>query len=320
MTNAAVRDGRNVGFLGLGVMGAPMAANLARAGTPLVVWNRTVERADPLRGEGADVASTVAEVFERADTVILMLANAEAIDSLLGRGTAQFAANVSGRTLVHMGTTAPEFSRGLDLDVRAAGGRYVEAPVSGSRIPAESGDLVAMLAGDERDVAAVRPLLGPMCREMVECGAVPNALLLKLSINLFLITMVTGLAEAVHFADRQGLDLGRFLAVHASGPMSSAVSRIKADKLVRRDFEVQAAAADVLMNNRLVADAARSAGIATPLLDTAHALFRETVHRGFGAQDMAAVLHAIEARTEGYALSDEGGNVHRRPARGRRPS
>jgi 3-hydroxyisobutyrate dehydrogenase len=301
MENASVRDERNVGFLGLGVMGAPMALNLAHGGTSLVVWNRTVGRAEALRAAGAEVASSVDEVFERADPVILMLANAEAIDAVLGRGTTHFAANVCGHTLVHMGTTAPEYSRDLERDVREAGGRYVEAPVSGSRIPAESGDLVGMLAGDERAVAVVRPLLAPMCRETIECGAVPNALLLKLSINLFLITMVTGLAEAVHFADRQGLDLRRFLAVHASGPMSSAVSRIKADKLVRRDFEVQAAAADVLMNNRLVADAARAAGIATPLLDTAHALFRETVHHGFGAQDMTAVLRAIEARTEGYA-------------------
>jgi 3-hydroxyisobutyrate dehydrogenase len=152
--------------------------------------------------------------------------------------------------------------------------------------------------------------LAPMCRETIDCGAVPNALLLKLSINLFLITMVAGLAEAVHFADRQGLDLHRFLAVHASGPMASAVSRIKADMLVRRDFTVQAAVADVLVNNRLVADAARSARIATPLLDAAHALFQESVDLGLGAQDMAAVIAAIEARTDRYAHSDESGDVH----------
>jgi 3-hydroxyisobutyrate dehydrogenase len=83
--------------------------------------------------------------------------------------------------------------------------------------------------------------------------------------------------------------------------MASAVSRMKADMLVRRDFPVQAAVSDVLMNNRLVAEAARSAGIATPLLDAAHALFREAVEQGFGAQDMAAVVHAIRARTERYA-------------------
>jgi 3-hydroxyisobutyrate dehydrogenase len=310
MTNASLRDRPNVGFLGLGVMGAPMALNLARAGIPLAVWNRTPERTDALRAAGATVACSVREVFDRGDPVILMLANAAAMDAVLHRGTEQFARMVRGRTVVHMGTTAPEHSRELERDLRDAGGRYVEAPVSGSRIPAERGDLVGMLAGEPEVVAEVRPLLAPMCRETIECGAVPDALLLKLSINLFLITMVTGLAEAVHFAERHGLDLQRFRTVHDSGPMASAVSRIKADMLVRRDFEVQAAVADVLVNNRLVAAAARSANIATPLLDAAHALFQETVDLGGGAQDMAAVLQAIEARSDRYALSDESGDVH----------
>jgi 3-hydroxyisobutyrate dehydrogenase len=93
-----------------------------------------------------------------------------------------------------------------------------------------------MLVGEHATVEAVRPLLQPMCHEMIMCGAVPNALLMKLSVNLFLITMVTGLAEAVHFADRHGLDMQQFLAVLDAGPMASSVSRVKALKLVARDF------------------------------------------------------------------------------------
>jgi 3-hydroxyisobutyrate dehydrogenase len=301
MKSASVPDGQNVGFVGLGVMGTPMALRLAQAGIPLVVWTRNRERAEPVRAAGAVVAANAAEVFATADPVLLMLANAEAIDDVLRRGTPAFTALVRGRTVVHMGTTAPEFSRDLEHDIREAGGRYVEAPVSGSRTPAERGELVGLVAGEHPAVARVRPLLAPMCREVVDCGVVPNALLVKLAINLFLITMVTGLAEAVHFAERQGLDLNRFLSVHDNGPMASAVSRIKADKLVRGDFDVQAAAADVLMNSRLAADAARRARIATPMLDVAHGLFQDTVDLGFGTQDMAAVVRAIESRTDRYA-------------------
>ncbi|MFF7093951.1 NAD(P)-dependent oxidoreductase [Streptomyces rubradiris] len=287
----------NVGFIGLGVMGAPMALRLARAGTPLVVWNRTPHRAEPLRAAGAEVAADAAEVFARAGVVLLMLADEDAVDAVLGRGTPELAARVAGRTVVHMGTTAPEYSRALEADIRAAGGRYAEAPVSGSRVPAEQGRLVAMLAGEEDAVAAVRPLLAPMCREAFGCGAVPGALLMKLSVNLFLITQVTGLAEAFHFAERQGLDRRLFLEVLDAGPMASAVSRMKAPKLRERDFSVQAAALDVLKNNRLIADAARAARLASPLLDVCHALFRETVAGGHGGEDMVAVLRAIEART-----------------------
>lgn len=288
-----------VGFVGLGVMGQPMALNLARAGTPLVVWNRTPARCEPLRAAGARVAADPEEVFGRADVVILMLADETAIDAVLGRGTPEFAARVGGRVLVHMGTTSPEYSGGLEADLRAAGGRYVEAPVSGSRVPAEQAQLVAMLAGDGPARDAVRPLLAPMCRETFDCGAVPGALLMKFSVNLFLITLVTGLTEAFHFADRHGLDQRLLLDVLDAGPMASAVSRMKAPKLLTRDFAVQAAAADVLKNNLLIARAARKADLASPLLDVCHALFEETVAQGHGGEDMVAVLRALEARTGG---------------------
>ncbi|MER6953327.1 MULTISPECIES: NAD(P)-dependent oxidoreductase [unclassified Streptomyces] len=286
-----------VGFVGLGVMGQPMALNLARAGTPLVVWNRTPGRCAPLRAAGAEVAANPAEVFERAEVVILMLADEPAVDAVLGRGTPGFAARVAGRTVVHMGTTSAEYSSRLRDDVRAAGGSYVEAPVSGSRVPAERGELVGMLAGDEDAVAAVRPLLAPMCRETFGCGPVPGALLMKFSVNLFLITLVTGLTEAFHFADRHGLDQGLLRDVLDAGPMASAVSRVKGPKLLARDFTVQAAAADVLKNNRLIAEAARRADLASPLLDVCHTLYGEAVEQGHGGEDMVAVLHALETRT-----------------------
>ncbi|AGF66987.1 NADP oxidoreductase, coenzyme F420-dependent:6-phosphogluconate dehydrogenase, NAD-binding protein [Streptomyces hygroscopicus subsp. jinggangensis TL01] len=289
----------HVGFIGLGVMGRPMALRLASAGTPLVVWNRTPERAEPLRAAGAEVAADAGEVFARAEVVLLMLADEAATDAVLGRGTPGLAARVAGRTVVHMGTTSPAYSHALETEIRAAGGRYVEAPVSGSRVPAEQGQLVAMLAGEEAAVAAVRPLLAPVCREAFGCGAVPGALLMKLAVNIFLITQVTGLTEAFHFAERQGLDRRLFLDVLDAGPMASAVSRMKAPKLRERDFAVQAAALDVLKNNRLIAEAARKAGLASPLLDVCHTLFEETVAQGYGGEDMVAVLRAIEARTAG---------------------
>jgi 3-hydroxyisobutyrate dehydrogenase len=130
------------------------------------------------------VAGSPEEVFERAEVVILMLATEAAVDEVLGRGSPGFPALVAGRTVVHMGTASPAWSLALEADVRAAGGSYVEAPVSGSRGPAEAGELVAMLAGDPAAVAEVRPLLAPMCRDAVDCGAVPGALLMKLAVNL----------------------------------------------------------------------------------------------------------------------------------------
>jgi 3-hydroxyisobutyrate dehydrogenase len=286
------------GFIGLGVMGQPMALNLARAGTGLIVWNRTPERCTALRDAGAQVADSAGDVFRQARIVILMMATDTALDAVLGRHSADFAANVAQHTIVHMGTTSADYSRGLEADIRAAGGRYVEAPVSGSRKPAEAGQLVAMLAGEPAAVEEVRPLLKPMCHETVVCGAVPTGLLMKLSVNTFLIPMVTAIAEASHLARRYGLDMKQFQAVLDAGPMASNVSRVKVDKLVNEDFTVQASILDVLKNNRLAAEAARNANLASPLLDICFDLYTETVELGHGQADMAAVVHAIEARTE----------------------
>ena len=285
-----------IGFVGLGFMGEAMARNLVAAGTPLLVWNRTPAKAAALAEAGAEAVADVAELFERAEVVILMLANARAIDEVLRRGTPEFAARVAGRLIVHMGTTEPAFSVALQADLRAAGGRYVEAPVSGSRVPAENGELVAMLAGEPGAVEQVRPLLAPMCRDTTVCGPVPSGLVMKLSVNIYLITVVTGLAEAFQFAKAQGLDLNRFVDVLAGGQMSSPIMRVKGPKLLDEEFSAQAAIADVLMNNRLITAAAREAGIPVPLIDVCEALYAETVELGLGGADMSAVVKAIEAR------------------------
>jgi 3-hydroxyisobutyrate dehydrogenase len=295
-----------VGFIGLGVMGQPMALNLARAGTDLVVWNRSADRCGLLRDAGAQVAQSASDVFRLSRTVILMMATDIALDTVLGRGTADFATHVAQHTIVHMGTTSADYSRGLEADIQAAGGHYVEAPVSGSRKPAEAGQLVGMIAGEPVAVEEVRGLLKPMCHEIVVCGPVPTGLLMKLSVNTYLIPMVTALAEAAHLARRYGLDMQQFQAVLDAGPMASSVSRMKVNKLVNEDFEVQASIVDVLKNNRLAAQAARSAHLASPLLDVCHQLYSETVALGYGEADMVAVIRAMENRSDVQGTSSVG--------------
>lgn len=285
-----------IGFIGLGVMGEPMARNLLRSGTPLVVWNRSPRKSALLAGAGATVADDPAGVFARCSRIILMLVHGDAMDGVLARGTPAFRDRVSGRTLISMATTDPAYSKGLETDVRAAGGRYVEAPVSGSRAPAERGQLVAMLAGMPADVDEIRPLLVSMCHDATYCGAVPSALYMKLAVNLFMITMVTGLVESVHFARHQGLDTALLAAVLDAGPMASELSRMKIAKLLTRDFTVQAAISNVLESTRLITNAARNASAASPLIDVCHALYRETDGLGLQSSDIVAVIRAIEER------------------------
>lgn len=299
----AHQENEEIGFIGLGVMGQPMALNLLEAGTKLVVWNRSLDKTEPLRVKGASVAFEVEDVFKRARIVICMLVNEAALDAVLERGTANFEKLVADHIVVSMGSNAPDYSRKLSAEVIAAGGRYVEAPVSGSRKPAETGQLVSMLGGDLSTIAEIRPLLAPMCRETVVCGQVGDALMMKLAVNLYLNTMIVGLAEAIHFANVHGLDALAFKAAIDSGPMACDVTHVKIPKLITRDFSVQAATSDAFNSTRLIVTAARSAGLATPLLDLSSDLYGESVELGNGRLDMVSVIQSIEQRTKNGAVA-----------------
>jgi len=276
-----------------------MALNLLGAGTPLVVWNRSPAMSAVLAKAGALVAKDLQEVFQRCEVVILMLRDAEATDTVLGRRSGTIQARVDRHTIINMATHSPCYSKSLEADIRAHGGEYVEAPVSGSRKPAEAGQLVAMLAGAADVVASVQPLLAPMCRKTVDCGPTPNALIMKFTVNLFMICMVTGLAEAMHFARSHDVDLGALVTVLDASPMASDVSRVKAAKLAACDFAAQATILNVLENTRLITEAARTARVASPLLDICHTLYAETDALGRKDLDMVAVIRAIEQRTAG---------------------
>ena len=278
-----------LGFVGLGRMGEPMAGRLVEQGTDLVVWNRSPEPAERLAALGARRAGSVAEVFALCDTVVLMLAHARAVDQVLDDPRIP----LEGRTVVAMGTVAPDDSRALCGRLRSAGASYCEAPVSGSRVPAETGTLVAMLAGEERTLDRVEPLLAPLTSAVFRCGDVPRALETKLAVNAFLIGLVTALAESVALAERLGVDATLLRSILDAGPMSSAVSRGKLAKLADGDRSAQAALSDVLYNSRLILDAAGLRGMHLPLTSVCTGLLEQAQAAGLGSTDMISVLDVI---------------------------
>ena len=280
----------SVGFLGIGTMGLPMAGRLLASGVPLRIWNRTPARCAPLVARGAVEVESVDALFESCHTIMVMLLNQEAIDGTLQRERRAFGRLVRGRTVVLLGTTSAEYSEALEADIRSNGGRYVEAPVSGSRGPAEEGALIGMLAGDPHAVADVQPLLRSFCRQVVECGSVPSALRLKLAVNHYLIVLVAALAEATRAAAASGVDIEMFRRVLDAGPMASSVSRAKLDKLVTGDFSPQAAIRDVSQIAYLVRQQARAAGADALLIDIATRMFATARWHGLSDLDMAAVL------------------------------
>lgn len=287
-----------IGFIGLGLMGEPMALNLLDAGQKLLAWNRTPAKLDPVVEAGAEAAASVEEIFDRCATVILMLAGPDATDAILGRGRDAFARIVRGKLIVNTGTAPPAWSASLAAQVAEAGGRYVEAPVSGSRQQAQERRLVVMLAGERRDVADARDLLAPICQASFDCGVIPGALRMKLAVNLYMIVMVSGLVEAFHFAERAGIDPAVLRDVLAVSPMASNVSQVKAGKLAARDWTAQAAISDVLRNVDLVREAAAGSGAVAPLIDSCRELFSSAVADGNGELDMVGVSNVLHRWAE----------------------
>ncbi|UUE19379.1 NAD(P)-dependent oxidoreductase [Microbacterium sp. J1-1] len=282
-----------VGFIGLGLMGSAMAQNLHKQ-VPLVVWNRTPSASEPLHAAGATVAPSAQAIFENTRIIFVMLSDETAIDTVLSSMSHDV---LRGRIIVLMSTVSPHFSTELARRVTDAAGMYVEAPVSGSRQPAVDGTLISMLAGDDDVLDRIEPLVHAMCATAFRCGAVPSALTMKLAVNTFLITLVTGLAEAFHFAEANGVDPALLSKVLDTGPMASAVSRAKGAKFTAEDWTPHAAIPDVLKNSRLVQEHARHTGSASPLIDVCTALYAETASLGHSADDMAAVIAAFRERT-----------------------
>jgi 3-hydroxyisobutyrate dehydrogenase len=284
-----------IGFLGLGTMGEVMALRLLRAGHVLQVWNRTAAKVAPLIAAGASAVASPAEVLATCPVIFLMLADGAASDAVLGRGTPAFAA-VRGRLFVNCATVSPDYSRGLERDLRAAGARFVEAPVSGSRKPAEAGTLIAMLAGEPADVAAVVPLFAPLAKQAVDCGLVPNGTLTKLATNILLVNSVAALAEMMCFADAHGLDRAKVAEVVSNGQLGSDNVRIRSAKLAQRDFTAHSAIRNVLDSLGRTGEAAAAAGCTLPLTERTLQLLRDTVQLGHADDDMIALFHAIERR------------------------
>jgi 3-hydroxyisobutyrate dehydrogenase len=270
-----------------------MAENIVRAEINLAVYNRSSGPRETLGRLGARTFGDPAGLFAACDAVILMLADDAATDRVLGRGTAEFGGRVADKLIVNMGTHAPSWSAALADEIVAAGGRFVEAPVSGSRGPAVAGELVAMVAGEPAAIELLRPILTPVCRQLVVTGDIPSAMACKMAVNLYLIASVAALAEAAALAQRLGVRDGAFAEVVLEGPLSSDVARAKLSKMLGNDFAPQAAIKDVCKNAALVAAAAAGAGLDARLLGEARRRFDAVAAMGGADLDMAAVITTI---------------------------
>ncbi|MFW5906548.1 MAG: NAD(P)-dependent oxidoreductase, partial [Desulfobia sp.] len=192
------------GFIGLGIMGLPMASNLIKGGHSLIAYNRTAFRAESLPQGEVEIASSPLEVSENSETVILMLSDTEAVDEVLWSKNGLLAKGHCCKTVINMSTVAPSYTKVLNQKLEQEGVVLIDAPVSGSKIPAEKGELVILAGGPEDIVNRLDPVFQCMGKKVVYCGEVGKGSAMKMTVNLLLGIMMGGLAESLNLGRHCG--------------------------------------------------------------------------------------------------------------------
>lgn len=282
---------RRLGLVGVGTMGDPVARHLVAAGHDLLLFNRTRAKAEAVTG--ARVADDAGALIDECDVVFLLLATEEQADAVLARGEGGIARDLADKTIVQLATVSPGYSRAVEADVAAAGGAYVEAPLSGSRLPAERGELLAMMAGEGAAKAQVEPLLRPLTAKIVDCGAVPKGIAMKLASNMVLGPIMLGTIEAMAFARRAGLDLEAFGALLKGGQMASPIVTAKVDKILSGDWSPAAQMDNVVTSGGDALAMARELGLEGCLIEPMIARVRDGVAAGLDKEDIAALFKLL---------------------------
>jgi 3-hydroxyisobutyrate dehydrogenase len=277
-----------VAVLGTGIMGGPIARRLADAGHDVRAWNRTLERAE---GLGAEAALTPAEAVADAELLVTMLADGPTVDAVMREAAP---AAVPGAVWAQTSTVGAEWTQRLAALAAEAGLVYVDAPVLGTRAPAEQGQLVVLLAGPEDARATCAAVLPAIARKLVSLGdEVGSASALKLVLNHWILNSLENLAETVAFAQALGVEPERFLESIAGGGMDMPYAHMKTEailsgKLDEPSFTLRLAAKDV----ELILDAASTAGVDLALARASLARMSRAIELGHGDDDMAATYYA----------------------------
>jgi 3-hydroxyisobutyrate dehydrogenase len=285
----------SVGFLGLGIMGSRMAANLARAGFPLAVWTHTAGKAERWAAEqGAQAYATPAEVAANSDVVLSMVVDGAQVASvLLGDDSAVQGAR-PGLLCVDMSTIGPVDTRTIGAALSERGVAMLDAPVTGSSPRAEDGSLTIMVGGEQAQFARVRPLLEAMGSLIAYVGELGQGQMLKLINNSLGAANAAAVAEALLLARASGIDLDAFVEVVSAGSGASAQLQLKSGPMCEHDYTTLFKTAHMLKDVRLCLQEAETAGVPFPAAAHARDVLAATIARGHAEQDYAAMIEAAE--------------------------
>jgi len=278
-------DQPTVAVLGTGTMGAPMARNLAAAGFPVRAWNRSPEKAEPLAEAGVHVAASPAEAVEGADVVLTMLFDVTAVLE-----TMEDAAGALGADAVWVQASTVGVAGEQRLSALAAelGLKYVDAPVLGTKQPAEKGALVVLAAGPEEVRQRLAPLFDAVGQRTMWVGEAGAATRLKLVANAFTLTVLEGVAQSLSMAQALGLDPTLFLEAVEGGAMDAPYVQLKGAAMVNGRFDAAFSLAGAAKDAGLIEEAMAAHGVDTGVIRAIRGHQERSLAAGHGDEDMAA--------------------------------
>ncbi|TYI55968.1 hypothetical protein E1A91_D11G177300v1 [Gossypium mustelinum] len=301
MLNVTDKFSGRVGFLGLGIMGSPMALNLIKAGCDVIVWNRTKSKCDPLISLGAKYSSSPEEVAANCDVTFAMLTDPEsAIDVACGKNGAVSGMG-PGKGYVDVSTVDVATSKLINEHIKARGALFLEAPVSGSKKLAEDGQLIFLTADDRSLYELVSPLLDILGKSRFYLGKVGNGAAMKLVVNMIMGRLRILLSKKV------GLDPSILVEVVSQGAISAPMYSLKGPSMVKSQYPTafplkhQQKKLMLTQDLRLALGLAESVSQSTPIAAAANELYKVAKSYGLSDEDFSAVIEALKAKSQDTA-------------------
>ena len=278
-----------IGWIGLGTMGNPMSQQLIKANYAVTVYNRTKEKEDAIKAQGATTAPTPSALIQQNDVVIIMVSDDKAIKDIFYGDDGLLGAKTSGKVIINMSTVSPAISKEVGAKCLEQGNHYLDARVSGSVKQAQEGSLVVMVGGDATAFEQVKPVLEKLGKLAMLVGDNGAGNVAKLAINTLLGIAAQGLAEAVILAKNNGIDPGDLTTLINNSALGSAFGKIKGEAIVNDNYKAAFALKLIAKDLRL----AKDIGLSTPLGNTVHQTFQQA-ETEYGNEDIIAIIKQVD--------------------------
>jgi 3-hydroxyisobutyrate dehydrogenase-like beta-hydroxyacid dehydrogenase len=278
-----------VAFLGLGIMGRPMASNLVKAGHEVSVWSRSGKTVD-----GARQAASPGDAARGAEVVWMCVSDTNAVEAILFGPQGVEESLAEGMTIVDSSTISPSATRQFAERVGAKGVRYVDAPMTGSKVAAEGGTLIFIVGGDEAVIESLKPLLASMGKVFFRMGETSKGQAAKLAMNLQIALIYEGFAEGLTLATKLGVDVQNLISVIQASMVRSGVVDYKAPFVLKRDFTPNFPLRLMHKDIRLALEAAKEVRVKLPALETVEEVYEMATEDGHANLDYAATLTLLE--------------------------